>query len=280
MMRTWLAVASVCLLVLSAGAVGAAEWILQFDNYDADPNGNTNGSGGLTFWYCYLEGEGYTCDFDADTAGSSDGRTLSFVKPDGYSGRALYFGLDAAGSLPISIASQGVTVGARAKPKTLVEGMSLIAIASANDDQTGYLGFGSGNQIGLMTIGGGGARWETSTVPYDDGGYHIFTLAAKNIDAYTVWDVYVDGVAQHQTNPASDLSLHFWVGSLPGNDGLNTTYFGMREWNTGAQDFVLDYVGIRQGYEPGWNPVPEPSSLFALVAGLSGLAGVALRPRR
>ena len=132
-------------MMLSAGAMGAGPWRAQFDNYSADPNGNTNGDGGLSHFLAYGEGSGFTFDYDADTAGSVDGRTLSFLHSEGGNGRGLFFGVGDAGGLPISIATQGVTVAARAKAKTMVEGMSLIAIATSV--QIGWLGWGSANEI-------------------------------------------------------------------------------------------------------------------------------------
>jgi len=267
-MRKVCLLGAVCLILLSTGAAWAASWKVSMDNHDDD--GNTNGDGDLSFWYNYSEGGGLSPTFDADTAGSEDGHTLSFIHAEGNWGRTLYFGVGDAGGLDLSIEERGVIATARAKANILAGGPSLVAIAT--DTQVGYVGWGPENRISLQYINGTVAREETCTVNYLDSAYHNFSIVAKVIGADTVWDLSVDGVAQSKTQEASDSSKHFYVGSLGGSDGLKTAYFGDRNGTPGAQNFVLDWVTI--------GDLPEPGSLLALASGMFGLAGLAIRRRR
>ena len=271
-MRKVCLMGAVCLILLSTGAVWAASWKVSMDNHDGD--GNTNGDGDLSYWLNYSEGGGLSPTFDADTAGSEDGHTLSFIHAEGDWGRTLYFGVGDAGGLDLSIENRGVCVVARAKAEILSGAPSLVAIAT--DTQVGYLGWDSNNKISLQYINGTVAREETSTVNYLNGGYNYFALCARQIGADTVWDIRVNGVLQSATQEASDDSLHFWVGSCDGSDGLKTAYFGDRNGTDGDQNFVLDSVRIGD-----WNTIcPEPGSLLALASGMFGLAGLAIRRRR
>ncbi len=271
-MRKVCLLAAACLLLLSTGTAWAASWRADLDNHDAGDGSYWVGNADYYYGY-FAEGGGVVApQWDADTAGSSDGHTVTLAKAEG-SGRGLWFGV--AGTMSIDV-FQGITGIVRLKADQLVEQQSQLAIACGSQNVIAWLGAGAGNTISLQTASGGVLREEVSTVPFEgDGLWHTMALATIVIDdTDLVWDIFVDGVAQSATQVAADGSKHFYVGVPAGSDGLDTLYLGQRNWNDGAFNVDYDWTLLSQGY------VPEPSCLIALGSGLLGIAGFAIRRRR
>lgn len=112
----------------------------------------------------------------------------------------------------------------------------------------------------------------------DNTDWVTWTIVGKNYGMSC--DIYRNGVEifkDFTINGTSGLTTDSAIGTI---DALSITAIvaGANRDGTGSWEF--DWVAYKAGADPTWNPVPEPSSLFALGSGLAGLAGFAIRRRK
>jgi hypothetical protein len=243
----------------------------------------------LTLGYASYPGY-YEWQWNTDTAGSSDGKTLRArlqANPTRSNGR-FQGSSDAALAQQINYAT-GWTMQAR---------MKILGGGGGAVSTFGYRNAGDGcvtisvNGAGVVGVGdyGGSPDYRREATAQDGhggvlnyvGSYHLFTVGAiKQADGNFVADVWIDGTQQYADMLGQDGLYHFYVGAFSGNVG-NVVRIG-EQFLIGDPDldWVYDWVAIRNdGVHGDWAAVPEPSSLLALAGGLVGLAGVAIRRKR